>query len=121
MQAPEQQLELWPPATSAPLIGLNDDTPRVRESDPLSSHQAADSNRNRAAVEEAVYRLLEHESMTDPELTARYFEDPSLPVTQFDSVRKRRSDLLGKGRVVATNVTRLTPSGRRAIVWGVAK
>ena len=96
-----------------------EDTPRVRKTDRLTSHAAADSNTNRTLVESAVLTLLEHEPMTDPELTARYFGTPGLPAAQIDSPRKRRSDLLGKGMVIATDDTRLTPSGRRATVWGV--
>lgn len=107
-------------STTLPTIDW-DDTPRVRETDRLTSHAAADSNTNRALVESAVLTLLEREPMTDPELTAAYFRTPGLPTAQIDSPRKRRSDLLGKGMVIATDETRLTPSGRRATVWGVPR
>ncbi|MET4702768.1 hypothetical protein [Frigoribacterium sp. UYMn621] len=104
----------------APAIITNDDSARARYFDPLPSHQAADSNTNRTEVEAKVYSLLSVRPMTDAELTTAYFAAPGAPAAHYDSPRKRRSDLTGKGIVVATNLTRPSPSGRHATVWGLA-
>jgi hypothetical protein len=104
----------------APAIIINDDSARARYADPLPSHQAADSNFNRAEVEATVHRMLSDRPMTDAELTTAYFATDGLPDAHYDSPRKRRSDLTGKGIVVSTNQTRPSPSGRHATVWGIA-
>lgn len=109
---------------TGPQIVMNDDTARVRRSDDLTSHAAADSNdaADRSEVERIVLaRLTEHPS-TDAELTDWYWRnalDAGWPVVHIDSVRKRRSDLQNKGLVVATNITRLSPTGRKSRVYGV--
>jgi hypothetical protein len=105
--------------TLPPTIG--DDTPRARRNDPETSHAAADSNSNRHAVEAHVLTLFEkYGTLTDHELTERYFADPNAPKAHQDSPRKRRSDLTDKGVIVAfRDDTRLSPSGRRMQVYGL--
>lgn len=100
---------------------LWDDDARARKTDPDTSHEAADSNKNRRLVEDTVFaRLLTHPS-TDQELTDWYGSTPGLPMAHVDSPRKRRSDLTKAGKVVATNVKRTNPNGGRAMtVWAVA-
>jgi len=104
---------------STPPIITTGDTARTRLQDPLTSHQAADSNGTRTAVEQLVFRLLAERPMTDVELTERYFATPGAPDTHADSPRKRRSDLTNRGVVIDTHRTRPTAGGRLATVWAV--
>lgn len=98
-----------------------DGGPRVRESDPLTSHQAADSNHNRAEVEAFVLTLFrEIGPMSDDELTVSYFLRGG-PEAHFDSPRKRRSDAANKGLLVKTNITRISKSNRRMNVWAITE
>lgn len=109
--------------SSQPMLPIiwDDDSPRAREADPEASHAAADSNDTRAQVEALVLELLaEHGPLTDAQLTQRYFRTSSHPEAHFDSPRKRRSDLTGKGLVVAASDEGVIPSGRRANRWRVA-
>lgn len=107
--------------STAILSTLGGDSVRARLGDPLTSHEAADSNISREVVESHVLHLFDTLGpMTDAELTDCYQISPSAPRTHFDSPRKRRSELSAKGELVKSNVTRLTPSGRKAIVWTVA-
>jgi hypothetical protein len=96
--------------------------PRVRRSDPLTSHLAADSNHDRALVEAAVLRLFEDVSFgyTDFELTKAYFLSSACPPTHTDSPRKRRSDLAGRGLLKDSGEKRKSPSGRMSTVWVLA-
>jgi len=93
--------------------------PRVRKSDPLTSHAAADSNHDRALVEGAVMRLFMNTEFgfTDSELTIKYFSTRECPNTHVDSPRKRRSDLTGRGLVTDSGFKRDTVTGRKATVW----
>lgn len=99
-----------------------DDTARVRSTDPISSHNAADSNTNRADVEAFVAHLFdEFGPLADHELTSHYFNAPGHPEAHPDSPRKRRSDLTRK-RVVVPVVDGFvkSPTGRRAQLWTLA-
>ncbi len=103
-----------------PSINLNDDTARARRTDPLSSHEAADSNENRRLVEDTVFGILLEHPMSDEALTEYYHDTPGLPMAHEDSPRKRRSDLTKKGLVIATSIPAKSHTGRRVTVWGVA-
>lgn len=96
---------------------FDDDFARVRGSDPLTSHVAADSNRNKELIRSRVYGLLAKRPMTDEELTRAYFERFGFDVHQ-DSPRKRRSDLKALGRVVVAG-SRRGVTGRMMTVWAV--
>ena len=95
------------------------DGPRVRRSDPLTSHMAADSNHDRVLVEGAVMRLFMNAEFgfTDSELTIKYFSTRECPNTHVDSPRKRRSDLTGRGLIKNSGHKRDTVTGRKGIVW----
>lgn len=108
------------PATLPPGL-FPDDKPRTRLNDPITSHAAADSNTNRQAVEDHVaFLFAEYGFMTDEELTDMYFRGYEHPPAHFDSPRKRRSDLTGKGAVVVVpNARRKGPTGRLVNVYGL--
>jgi len=103
-----------------PMLWL-DDEPRARRTDDLTSHVAADSNRNRRWVEDTVLGLFARLGpMTDSEVTTEYFKNPGAPAAHVDSVRKRRSDLTKKGLLQPTNVTRPSPTGRKSRVFALS-
>lgn len=97
----------------------DDDSPRARRTDPIESHEAADSNTNRREVMEAVLMILRDVGpMTDEELTVFYQSHAHiLPTAHADSPRKRRSDLVKAGLVRATAERRPISTGRSARVW----
>lgn len=104
------------PQTIPPTLG--DDTARARRTDPETSHAAADSNTNRAEVEQFVLHLFDlYRYLTDQELTTLYFTEPSHPAAHDDSPRKRRSDLAKAGRLVQTTLPGKSRSGRAMTVW----
>ena len=103
-------LQLWP-----------EDRARTRINDPITSHQAADSNQpadSRAEVMDILRRLgplADHELVVAHELLRH-------PV-RFTPQRLRtaRSELVELGQVaVVEGKTRMTPTGRNALVWAVA-
>lgn len=96
---------------------FDDDFARARDSDPLTSHVAADSNRNKELIRGRVFELLAKRPMTDEELTRVYFDRFGCDVHQ-DSPRKRRSDLKVLGRVVEAG-SRRGLTGRMMTVWAV--
>lgn len=103
------------------LLQYEDGGPRVRESDPLTSHAAADSNTNRAEVANFVLGLFkELGPMCDEELTASYFLRGG-PDCHYESPRRRRSDLKNEGLIEATNIIRLSKSNRKMQVWALTE
>jgi hypothetical protein len=103
--------------TNVPTL-FPDDTARARKTDPLTSHEAADSNQTRLLVEAVVFNLLSKKPMTDEELTDAYGEG-DFPLAHHDSPRKRRSDLSKRGALYIVG-KRPSASGRASIVWGIA-
>ena len=99
---------------SVPTV-LWDDFPRVRESDPITSHEAADSN-NVSRSHQMVSKLLEQWG------AVAQFEAENLlrGVLSPSRVRSAFSELEALGRVKRTDEFRPTPSGRRAQVWALA-
>ena len=98
-------------------------TPRARNTDPDTSHQAAASvaidtlTRTQALILEA---LRAHGPLTDEQLCQRIAEVERKPVS-VSGIRTRRSELVTAGRVVDTGERRQTATGRQAIVWGLRK
>lgn len=112
--------------TDLPQLWDDIDGPRVRESDPVTSHAAADSNtkEHRSAVEAGVLEILASETCTDEVLTKFYFSQRYFygwPDTHPDSVRKRRSDLTNRGLVEDSGLVGVTKSGRKAVKWTTVK
>lgn len=97
-------------------------TPKARNTDPATSHQAA-ATITRTAVTETQQRIIEtlqtHGPLTDEQLCQRIAADLSKPVS-VSGVRTRRSELVTDGRVIDTGQRQQTRSGRNAIVWGLA-
>lgn len=92
------------------------DIARARNSDPVTSHEAADSvNRIRESQQHVLDVLRIWGAATDEEIyerlgTARLRISPS-------GARTRRSELVTKNLVVASGDYGLTASGRRSIKW----
>lgn len=91
-----------------------DDTARVRESDPVTSHEAADGN-NVPRSHMIVMRLLE---MYGP--SAQFEIERWADWVSPSRIRSAFSELEALGKVKRTDQFRLTPSGRRAQVWSLA-
>lgn len=112
------------------LLGINpaifpDDSPRARLSDPDTSHEAADSTTNKRAASQAeVIRILtEFHMLADHQIVQahqaiqeRIGEDPKFSPQRL---RTARHELVEFGLVKFTGLYTLTPSGRRARVWGL--
>lgn len=100
----------YPPINSV----FGDDTPRVRLTDPVTSHEAADSNnvvRPRVWVLETLTRM----PLADHELVEQAHDE----CVRFTPQRLRtaRAELVRAGIVEASGIYRLTENSRRAVVW----
>jgi hypothetical protein len=97
-------------------------TPRARNTDPTTSHQAA-ATITRTAVTDTQRMVLDalqaHGPLTDEQLCQRIAEVERKPVS-VSGVRTRRSELVTDGRVIDTGDRQPTRAGRQAIVWGLA-
>lgn len=94
-----------------PSIILNDDSPRVRRSDPTTSHLAADSS-NRADSKKAVLTALRvHKHLAAFEL------EHVLPDWSPSRIRTALTELAEDGLVVRSDRTRVTRYGKPAHVW----
>jgi hypothetical protein len=100
------------------------DTPRVRNTDPLTSHAAADTNDIAASSRFVLYALKGAGPLADHELVALH--DRTQPFVQEyfgtftpQRLRTARHELTEIGMIEATGYFRLTPSGRKANVWQV--
>lgn len=100
---------------SMPTVML-DGGPRVRKADPVSSHEAADSNK----VAKSHRLVLAAMEWFDG--SAAQFEAERLiaGVLSPSRVRSAFSELEALGKVRRTDEFRLTLSGRRAQVWVLA-
>jgi hypothetical protein len=99
---------------------FGEDSARTRRTDPIPSHEAADSNTTHQLQEDFVLELLTTRGpMNDWELTKAFFARDDHPYADMESPRKRRSDLVRKGQVLATAELRPGRSGRRSTVWTV--
>lgn len=102
------------------------DEPRVRRSDPITSHEAADSTSNKVAASRAfvLYLLRETGPVADHELVAAaqdlYKRLPEIQKFSPSRLRTARHELADADKVVETGYFHLTESGRRAVVWEVA-
>jgi hypothetical protein len=105
-----------------PEVIYGNTTPRARNTDPTTSHQAAASvatdtlTRTQALILEA---LRAHGPLTDEQLCHRIAKVERKPVS-VSGVRTRRSELVTASRVIDTGERRQTATGRQAIVWNVA-
>lgn len=94
--------------------------PHARTTDPVTSHEAAESVKNLTATQLIILSLLEI-PQTDEELVANYTnlrkENPTIvPKASPSGIRSRRAELFQEERVVPVGYA-MTESNRRAIVW----
>jgi hypothetical protein len=95
----------------------------ARKSDPITSHEAANSVDEFKATETqtAILKLLRH-SMTDQDLVFEYevaVVHGKAPRASESGIRSRRAELAERKLVVPVGYKKLE-SGRRAIVWETA-
>ena len=91
-----------------------DDTARVRVSDPVTSHEAADSNNVPMSHSLVLVDLIQWGPLAQFE-AERMLSGRLSP----SRVRSAFSELEALGKVKRTDQFRLTPSGRRAQVWSL--
>jgi hypothetical protein len=103
------------PRVEVPSLYLTGDSPRVRKSDPITSHQAADGS-NRAKSKQAVFtKLRVHKHL------AAYELESLLPDWSPSRIRTALKELEKDGLVVRTDRTRPTRFGKQAHVWEASK
>jgi len=91
----------------------------ARTTDPITSHEAADSVENITETQETILSLL-RTPMCDLELIMAYRlanEIGKAPYASESGIRSRRAELVHKNLVDHTGEFRLSPSGRRMMVW----
>lgn len=92
---------------------------KARNTDPKTSHAAADSVRNITATHKFVLALIEvHGPLNDEDLLALYLDQ--VGVISPSGLRSRRSELVDRGLVVDSGERVKMLSGRNSIVWKVA-
>lgn len=96
------------------------DQARARNTDPWTSHAAAESlepDKLRLSQEAVLRFLRRHGPMDDGKLVKTYNGDvPQSP----SGLRTRRAELVAKGLVVDSGDVVVMPSGRKAIIWRVS-
>lgn len=93
---------------------------RARNTDPVTSHEAADSVKDVTATQSYILRVLEKRPRTDGELIEAYRNYKNAPMASESGIRSRRAELVERGLVSDTEERKVLPSGRRSIVWGVS-
>ena len=104
---------------------LPDDTARVRQSDPITSHEAADSNDVKASQRYVLETLQVFGPLADHELVEFYEAEKHLIADLFGTfspsrLRTARKELVEAGLVEFTGKHTMTDHGCRAQVWAVA-
>lgn len=96
-----------------------DAPPRARNTDPETSHEAADSTSSKVAASqgEVILILSHYGPLADHEIVAKHERLFVPPTYSPQRLRSARSELVEAGRVEFADEYRLTPSGRRARVW----
>ena len=94
-------------------------TARARRTDPITSHDAAESVDNITATQSYVLRCLKRPRV-DVELVNAYRAYKTAPRASESGIRSRRAELVDRGLVVDTGRRVRLDSGRYAIVWGLA-
>ena len=97
---------------------------RARNTDPLTSHDAAATVRNITETHNAILTFIRIDGpMTDFELLARwrkYCDRGWLEPISESGLRTRRSELVAAGYLEDSGRRGKTPSGRSCIIWQVA-
>jgi hypothetical protein len=91
----------------------------ARNTDPATSHAAAESVRNITETQEYILRALTR-PRTDVELVEAYQNYKTAPRASESGIRSRRAELVSRGLVIDTGDRVKLPSGRLAAVWAKA-
>lgn len=101
---------------------------RARNTDPDTSHRAADSVKRITETQEAIADLMRHigRPMTDTEIAVRYADwrqhfGKVIPRSSPSGLRTRRSELVERKVVRDSGRREVLPSGRRAILWEIVE
>jgi len=92
--------------------------PNARNTDPFTSHLAAESERDVTATQSYILRCLKR-PRPDHELVLAYRAYKTAPYASESGIRSRRSELVELGMVCDSGKRTNTASGRTAIVWEV--
>lgn len=94
---------------------------KARRTDPVTSHQAAQSVANQTEVQHAILEVLKHAGpLCDQEIIRAYIRSEyaaSFPRQSDAGLRTRRAELVAKGMVRDSGTRVKLPSGRSSIVW----
>lgn len=101
-------------------------TPKARNTDPSTSHDAAKSLSNVELLRIAIYNILEAnpQGLTDGQIQTIYDKARAQyrwPIASDSGMRSRRSELVEQGRVIHSGRYGTTESGRKTIIWEVSK
>lgn len=94
-------------------------TAKARNTDPVTSHLAAESVDHITATQEYVLRCLRR-PRHDVELVDAYRAYKTAPRASESGIRSRRAELVDRGLVIDTGRRVRLASGRYAIVWGLS-
>ena len=92
---------------------------RARRTDPVTSHEAAESVKNLSETKQGILKALGSRSMSDSQIHYEYNRlvmSMDAPMASESGLRSRRSELVADGLVEADGFGR-TPFGRRTILW----
>jgi hypothetical protein len=90
---------------------------RARNTDPVTSHLAAEAVDNITKTQEFILRCL-RKPRPDVELVEAYRNMKTAPRASESGIRSRRAELVDRGLVVDTGGRVKLSSGRYAIIWG---
>ena len=94
----------------------------ARNSDPRTSHEAAESVKDLTEVQSRILSLFDRNSfgLTDEQLIEQYnlAFGRYYPATD-SSIRSRRSELVHKGKLMDTGHRGTTRAGRATTIWGI--
>lgn len=106
-------IDTLPPAIHSTPDG---DSPRVRRTDPITSHEAADHNDVEKSLGLVLSALKAFGPSADHELVNLLGQSGFTP----QRLRTARAALVERGLVEESGIYRLTSHNRRAIVWQVS-
>lgn len=92
------------------------DMANARKTDPVTSHEAAESVRTITLTQEFVLRVLRRPRV-DVELVKAYQAMKTAPRASESGIRSRRAELVERGLVRDSGRRTRLESGRMAIVW----
>ena len=95
---------------------------RARNTDPQTSHDAAESVKRIEEQRRAIFALLDGTPMCDEKLVEQYEmweKIDNFPQVTPQRIRTARADLVKLGQVVATEYKERMRSGRYGIIWRV--